>query len=77
MNKLTTNSSHHSRLPGLIVVMLAMCMGAQAAVINEVCYDNSTVPDDTGDTSSDWIELYNTGPSAVNILTTDWAMPPV
>lgn len=69
MNKLTTNSSHHNRLPGLIVVMLAMCMGAHGAlVINEVCYDNSTVPDDTGDTSSDWIELYNTGPSAVNIL---------
>ncbi len=39
-----------------------------ALVVNEVCYDNSMVPDDTGDTSSDWIELYNTGPSAVNIL---------
>jgi hypothetical protein len=36
-------------------------------MINEVCYNNSAVADETGDTSSDWIELYNPGPSAVNI----------
>ena len=39
-----------------------------ALVINEVCYDNSTVPDETGDTSSDWIEIYNSGPGGVNLL---------
>ena len=69
MNIPTTNTSRHNRLLSLTVFALAMCMSARGAlVINEVCYDNSTVPDDTGDTSSDWIELYNTGPSAVNIL---------
>ncbi len=44
------------------------CAWAQAAVvINEVCYDNSRVADETGDKSSDWIELYNAGPSAQNL----------
>ncbi|HNQ89905.1 MAG TPA: CotH kinase family protein [Verrucomicrobiota bacterium] len=44
------------------------CASASAAiVINEVCYDNSSVADDTGDTSSDWIELYNSGPGSVNL----------
>ncbi|MDA3924570.1 MAG: CotH kinase family protein [Kiritimatiellae bacterium] len=39
-----------------------------ALVINEVCYDNSKTADETGDTTSDWIELYNSGPIDVNIL---------
>lgn len=69
MNIPTTNTSRHNRLLSLTVFVLAMCMSARGAlVVNEVCYDNSMVPDDTGDTSSDWIELYNTGPAAVNIL---------
>jgi uncharacterized repeat protein (TIGR02543 family) len=42
------------------------CRGA--LVINEVCYDNAAVADETGDTSSDWIELYNRGPEDVNVL---------
>ncbi|MBP5321266.1 MAG: CotH kinase family protein [Kiritimatiellae bacterium] len=41
---------------------------AMAAVcINEVCYNNSTVADENGDKTSDWIELYNSGTTAVNI----------
>lgn len=38
-----------------------------ALVVNEVCYDNSAFADETGDTSSDWIELYNSGPGSVNV----------
>ncbi|HRR32598.1 MAG TPA: CotH kinase family protein [Kiritimatiellia bacterium] len=69
MNTPTSNTCHHIRLWGLTVLAFAMCMGTRGTlVINEVCYDNSTVPDENGDTSSDWIELYNTGPSAVNVL---------
>jgi hypothetical protein len=65
----TTDTRRHTRLPGLIAFMLAMCMSARGAlVINEVCYKNSTVPDETGNTSRDWIELYNPGPEAVNVL---------
>ena len=45
--------------------MTFSCRGA--LVINEVCYDNSKTADETGDTSSDWIELYNRGPEAVNV----------
>ncbi len=36
-------------------------------IINEVCYANSTLEDETGDSSSDWIELYNSGPYDLNI----------
>jgi hypothetical protein len=36
-------------------------------VINEVCYDNSAVADETGDKTSDWIELYNSGSQAINV----------
>ena len=65
----TPNTIRRNRLLGLTVSVLAACLCARGAlVINEVCYDNSTLPDETGDTSSDWIELYNTGPAAVNIL---------
>ncbi|MDD2600815.1 MAG: CotH kinase family protein [Kiritimatiellae bacterium] len=35
--------------------------------INEVCYENSKVADETGNTTSDWIELYNSGTAAINI----------
>ncbi len=38
-----------------------------ALVVNEVCYDNSAFADENGDTSSDWIELYNSGPGSVNV----------
>ncbi len=54
-----------------LVAALAVCLGMVARgalVINEVCYDNTTVPDETGNADSDWIELYNTGPGGVNIL---------
>ena len=55
----------------IVFVALAValtCGWARAAlIVNEVCYDNSSVPDETGNTSSDWIELYNTGPAAVNV----------
>ncbi len=53
------------------VTALIACAGSYAnseLVINEVCYDNSILADETGDTSSDWIELYNTGPGSLNIL---------
>ena len=49
------------------VVCLAAAWGRAELVINEVCYSNSTVADETGDKTSDWIELYNTGPDAVNV----------
>ena len=50
-----------------IAVALA-CTGVRAdIVINEVCYDNSALADETGDTSSDWIELYNRGPGNINV----------
>ncbi len=50
-------------------ICLTAVLATQAAlVINEVCYENSTVADETGNTTSDWIELYNSGPAAVNIL---------
>ncbi len=54
----------------LLIATLTVCSGLcanSALVINEVCYDNSTVADETGDESSDWVELYNSGPSSVNI----------
>jgi len=52
----------------LASALAGACLWAQGAVvINEVCYDNSSLADETGDTSSDWIELYNTGNSSVNI----------
>lgn len=69
MNTPTSHTRRPNRLLGLIVLAFALCMNARGAlVINEVCYDNSTVPDENGDTSSDWVELYNTGPAPVNIL---------
>jgi len=54
------------RIVALAVVLV--CVAARGGVVvNEVCYSNSSVPDETGDTSSDWIELYNSGPSAVDL----------
>ena len=65
----TTDMIRRNRFFGLTVSVFAACLCARGAlVINEVCYDNSTLPDENGDTSSDWVELYNTGPAAVNIL---------
>jgi len=57
----------------LSLLLVTACISAAttamaALVINEVCYSNSKVEDETGDSTSDWIELYNNGPSAVNIL---------
>ena len=46
--------------------LLAVPVLAQV-VINEVCFDSSTVADETGNTRSDWIELYNRGASGVNL----------
>ena len=52
----------------LLCLLLHCAVFSQGAlVINEVCYDNSTLSDETGNTSSDWIELYNTGPGAINL----------
>ena len=50
-----------------VAVALACVCARAALVVNEVCYDNSAVADETGDTSSDWIELYNPGPGAVSL----------
>jgi hypothetical protein len=54
----------------LSVLTLAACLGPfarGALVINEVCYDNSTLADENGDKSSDWIELYNSGTTNFNV----------
>ena len=52
---------------GLALAALS-CWAAHAAlVINELCYDNSAVADEAGDTSSDWIELYNSGAGNINL----------
>ena len=53
---------------GATVTLAFACFAAYAnIVINEVCYDNSALADETGDTSSDWIELYNQGNAGVNV----------
>ena len=55
----------------LLLALVCITVAAKvtaALIINEVCYDNSKVADETGDTFSDWIELYNSGPADVNIL---------
>ena len=52
---------------GMALIAGVVCCAHSALVINEVCYDNSSVADEKGDTSSDWIELYNSGPSSVNV----------
>jgi uncharacterized repeat protein (TIGR02543 family) len=57
-------------LKALMAAAAVLCaaVGGQAAlVINEVCFDNSLLADETGSTQSDWIELYNTGPGSLNI----------
>jgi hypothetical protein len=52
----------------LIVALIGSCGYSWAAlVINEVCYDNTLLTDDTGATP-DWIELYNSGPGNINIF---------
>lgn len=51
----------------LTLLMLLATFASAEVVINEVCYSNSKVADETGDASSDWIELYNRGPAAVNL----------
>ena len=53
-------------LAALVANGLTLPVAAQL-LINEVCYDNSMVADENGDTSSDWIELYNAGSSSVNV----------
>lgn len=35
--------------------------------INEIQSGNTIIPDDTGETTTDWVELYNSGPSPVNL----------
>lgn len=49
------------------VVAVAWFWAQGALVINEVCYSNSKVADEAGDTSSDWLEMYNPGPTNVNV----------
>lgn len=51
----------------VLALVLACSAGRAALVINEVCYDNSVFADEKGDRSSDWIELYNTGPGNINL----------
>ncbi len=50
-----------------ISTLLLAAYVQSAIVINEVCYENSKVADENGDTSSDWIELYNNGTAGVNV----------
>lgn len=50
-----------------ISFLLSTCLGWADVVINEVCYDNTVVQDDSGATP-DWIELYNSGPGSTNIF---------
>ena len=57
------------KITGAVALVAGAAFWAHAElVVNEVCYDNSALADETGDTSSDWIELYNSGPNSVNIL---------
>ncbi len=56
-----------NRMVAIALVLTGVWTNA-ALVVNEVCYDNSSLADETGDTSSDWIELYNSGPSSINVL---------
>ena len=56
-----------TRLCSLMLLLCAVWFAHGALVINEVCFDNETTMDETGDTSSDWIELYNSGPASVNV----------
>lgn len=51
----------------VLTAAIGLSAGAEV-VINEVCYSNSKVADETGDCHSDWIELYNAGAADVNIL---------
>ena len=51
----------------MAAAVLACAWARAGLVINEVCYDNSTLADESGDTSSDWIELYNSGPTNINL----------
>jgi uncharacterized repeat protein (TIGR02543 family) len=51
----------------LAAVLLVARPASGVVVINEVCYDNESVADETGDVRSDWIELYNRGPGSVNV----------
>lgn len=51
----------------MAAVALACACARGALVINEVCYSNSSVPDETGDKTSDWLELYNPGPTNINV----------
>ncbi len=52
----------------MAVVGVLACLSVRAQlVINEVCYDNSAVADETGDKTSDWIELYNSGTTNFNV----------
>ena len=52
----------------LLALVLACASSPAALVINEVCYDNEFLADETGTHYSDWIELYNTGPDGINVL---------
>jgi hypothetical protein len=45
-------------------------------VINEVCYDNSMLADETGNSGSDWIELYNSGPGPTQMRAGSRRCPP-
>ena len=52
------------------IVAVAVALAATAAadvVINEVCYGNDRQDDGNGAKESDWVELYNTGTSPVDI----------
>jgi uncharacterized repeat protein (TIGR02543 family) len=40
---------------------------ANTVCVNELCADNSVMADENGDTSSDWIELYNYGTAGASI----------
>ncbi|HNX33733.1 MAG TPA: CotH kinase family protein [Kiritimatiellia bacterium] len=57
------------KITGAVALAASAALWAHAAlVVNEACYDNSELADETGNTGLDWIELYNSGPSGVNVL---------
>ena len=51
----------------LAILLCAAWSAHGELVINEVCFDNETTPDETGTVTSDWIELYNRGPASINV----------
>lgn len=56
----------------LPLVLTVGNLSAQEVVISEFLTDNGGVLEDEDGTASDWIEIYNPGSNAVNLLS--WAL---